>query len=165
MMEVSGTTEKASALRDDLGRFEAVRKTATDLQEMYANPGIEINAKLAVTRAIAGRLSLSETAAKVLEVLIGNYRINDLQWIVEALAEMIRRATGTVAAQVRSAHQLTDQEMAELRRTLEKKAGSKVEIEVTTDPELLGGFVARIGSEVVDASVIGKIHKFRESLS
>jgi len=33
-----------------------------------------------------------------------------------------------------------------------------------TDPKLLGGFVARIGSEVYDASVIGKINRFRETL-
>jgi uncharacterized membrane protein required for colicin V production len=43
--------------------------------------------------------------------------------------------------------------------------GKRVEVRVTTDPALLGGFVARIGSEVYDASVSGKIHKFRESLT
>jgi F0F1-type ATP synthase delta subunit len=36
---------------------------------------------------------------------------------------------------------------------------------VRTDPKLLGGFVVRIGSEIWDASVVGKINKFRESLS
>ena len=30
---------------------------------------------------------------------------------------------------------------------------------------LIGGFVAKIGSEVYDASVAGKIEKFRESLA
>jgi len=35
---------------------------------------------------------------------------------------------------------------------------------IKTDPELIGGLVAKIGSEVFDASVLGKIEKFRESL-
>ena len=55
--------------------------------------------------------------------------------------------------------------MAELRRTLEKRFGQRVEVEITTDPRLLGGFVAKVGSEVYDASVIGKIDKFRGSLA
>jgi F0F1-type ATP synthase delta subunit len=40
-----------------------------------------------------------------------------------------------------------------------------VEVRVSTDPSLLGGFVAKIGSEVYDTSIVGKIHKFREKLS
>ena len=114
--------------------------------------------------ALVQRLGTGELSGRVLEVLIRNHRINNLGSIVEALAEMIRRATGTLAAEVRAAHQLTPDEQASLARTLEAKFGSKVEVTVTTDPTLLGGFVAKVGSEVFDASVAGKINRFRESL-
>jgi F-type H+-transporting ATPase subunit delta len=164
IFEVSGSPEKADAIRGELASFEDVRKRAADLQGMYANPGIEFEAKMKVTGAIAGRLGLSEMAMKVLEVLIRNHRINDLAAIVEGVAVMVRDATGRVEVEVRSAHRLNEQELAELRRTMEKKAGRKVDLEVTTDPELLGGFVARIGSEIYDASAVGKIEKFRTSL-
>lgn len=164
IMDVVASPEKANALRNELARFDSIRKSSPDLQELYANPGIEHDAKMKVTRTISARLGLSDMAVKVLEVLIRNHRVNNLDSIVEALAEMIRQATDTVAAEVRSAHRLTDQEQAELRRTLEKKFGRKVELMVTTDPTLIGGFVAKIGSEVYDASITGKIERFRESL-
>jgi len=164
IMEVAGSAEKADALRGELARFETARKTSQELQEMYANPAIENETKIKVSAAMASRLGLSAMAGRVLEVLIRNRRINDLGSVIEALAEMVRTATGTVAAEVRSAHGLTEQEVAELRRALEKKAGKKVELQLSTDPALIGGFVARIGSEVYDASVAGKINKFRESL-
>ena len=117
-----------------------------------------------MTSAIAKRLGLSDITLRLLGVLITNHRVNDLEPIVEALAEMVRAATNTVAAEVRSAHPLTKQEQDELRQTLEKKAGRKVEMILQTDPTLIGGFVAKIGSEVYDASIHGKIDKFRESL-
>ncbi|HKB78208.1 MAG TPA: ATP synthase F1 subunit delta [Thermoanaerobaculia bacterium] len=164
IMEVAGSSEQATTIRGDLTRFEAARKQSRELQEMYANPAIEPEAKRKVTRAIATRLSLSDMSVRVLDVLIGNGRINELESVIEALAEMVRQATGTVAARVRSAHPLEAREVEALRRALERKAGKKVELEVTTDPALIGGFVARIGSEVYDASVVGKISKFRESL-
>ena len=52
-----------------------------------------------------------------------------------------------------------------LVRDLSTKLGKQVELDVKTDPNLLGGFVAQIGSEIWDASVSGKIHKFRDSLT
>ena len=164
IMDVTGSPEKAASVRDELGRFEKARKAAPDLAEVYANPAIDFDTKLAVTRTIAKRLGLSDMAVKVLEVLIRNRRINHLDSIVEALAALIRQATGAVAAEVRAAHRLNEQEVKQLRAVLEKKFGRKVEVEVTTDPTLLGGFVAKVGSEVYDASISGKINKFRESL-
>jgi F-type H+-transporting ATPase subunit delta len=117
-----------------------------------------------VTGALAKRLALSDMTVKLLGVLIGNHRVNDLQPIIEALAEMVREATDTVAAEVRTANPLSETDKTDLQRTLEKKAGRKVEMIVTTDPTLIAGFVAKVGSEVYDASVLGKIDKFRESL-
>jgi len=164
-MEVAQSPEKAALLRDDLATFERVRKSSTDLQEMYANPGIDFESKSKVTGAIAKRLGLSDLAVRLLDVLIRNRRINDLSDIVAGLATMIREATGTVAAEVRSASELSPKEEAELRAMLERKVGAKVDVDITVDASLIGGFVAKIGSEVYDASVSGKIEKFRESLA
>jgi len=165
VMEVAQSPEEAAQLRDELTTFEQVRKSSTDLQEMYANPGIDFDSKNKVTGAIAKRLGLSELAVRLLDVLIRNRRINDLSDIVAGLATMIREVTGTVAAEVRSASKLSSKEEADLRAMLERKVGAKVDVDITVDDSLIGGFVAKIGSEVYDASVSGKIEKFRESLA
>jgi F-type H+-transporting ATPase subunit delta len=164
IMDVVQSPEKAATLRDELTTFEQARKSSGDLQQMYANPGIDFDSKNKITITIAERLGLSDLALKVLDVLIRNRRINDLETIVAGLATMIREATGTVAADVRTASELSAKEQGELRSMLERKVGGKVDIEVTVDPALIGGFVARIGSEVYDASVSGKIDKYRASL-
>ncbi len=164
-MEVAQSPEKAALLRDDLNAFEQVRKSSTDLQQMYANPGIDFDSKNKVTGAIAKRLGLSDLAVRLLDVLIRNRRINNLSDIVAGLATMIREATGTVAADVRSASKLSSKEEADLRAMLERKVGANVDVDITVDASLIGGFVAKIGSEVYDASVSGKIEKFRESLA
>jgi len=164
IMDVAKTPQAAAGIRDELAAFEQARAGAGDLQELYANPGFDLETKLKVTRTVSQRLGIGELSGRVLEVLIRNHRINNLGSIVEALAELIRQATGTLAAEVRAAHHLTPDERASLAQTLEAKFGSKVEVTVTTDPTLLGGFVAKVGSEVFDASVAGKINRFRESL-
>lgn len=165
IMDVAGTPQVADAVRAELERFEAVRRESKELQEVFANPAIEVSARVGVANAIADRLSMSPLAKKVLEVLVHNHRINDLEAIVAALSAYVNDATNTVVAEVTAAHQLSQPEIDQLRKTLEKKVGKRVNVQVTRDPQLLGGFVARIGSEILDASVSGKIAKFRESLS
>lgn len=164
IMDVTRTPQAAQTLLDELKRFEDVRRGSAELSEVYANPGIEPAAKSGITETLAKRLGLSDLALRVLGVLIQNRRINELGAINEALAEYIRQATGVVAAQVRTAHRLSPEEQAKLQQTLQQKVGHPVEIELTTDPTLLGGFIARIGSEIYDTSLAGKIEKFRNTL-
>ena len=78
IMDVVQSPEKANAIRFELARFDDLRKSSGDLQELYTNPGIEHDAKLKVTTTIAKRLALSDMTVKVLGVLIGNHRMNDL---------------------------------------------------------------------------------------
>ncbi|HSP14940.1 MAG TPA: ATP synthase F1 subunit delta [Thermoanaerobaculia bacterium] len=165
VLDVAGSPQRANTVRVELEKFEQARHEATDLQELYANPGIDLEVKFKVTHAIASRMGLSDLTGKVLEVLIRNHRINQLDAIVSALASMVNEQLNVAVVEVRSAHKLTEQELAQLRKTLEQKVGKRVEVHLEMDPSLIGGFVARIGSEVYDASVAGKIHKFRESLS
>ena len=165
IMDVTGTPQKAAELRTELQRFADARRGSRDLNDLYANPGIDLTAKLQITTTIAKKLGLSDLAVKVLEVLIRNHRINDIDGILDALAAYVNQQLDIAVADVTSAHKLSEPEIAQLRTTLEKQAGRRVEIHLSVDPTLLGGFVARIGSRIFDASVVGKIEKFRQSLA
>ena len=165
ILDVAGSPQKANEVRHELERFEEARRGASDLSDLYANPGIEAEVKIAVTRKIADRLRLSELTNKVLEVLIRNHRINDAAAIAAAVAAYVNQELDIVVADVRTAHRLSEAETQELQRTLQKRFGRGVEIHLTVDPTLLGGFVAKVGSEIYDASVTGKIERFRESLT
>ena len=165
IMDVTGSPAAANDLRQQLEQFDAQRRKSTELQELYANPGIENDVKLKVTEQIANRLGLQAMPVKVLDVLIRNHRINDLGAINDALEQYVNEALQIAVADVRTAHELSQDEQNQLRQTLERKLGKKVELRLTPDPTLIGGFVAQVGSEIWDASVSGKINKFRASLA
>lgn len=165
IMDVAGTPAKANELRGELIRFaDALRKSA-ELREFYANPAIEEQTKLAVTGQLARKMKATDLATKALEVLVRFHRINDIDAILAALAAYVNTALGVAVAEVRSAKSLDANEIQDLATTLSKRVGKKVELDIRTDPKLLGGFVVKIGSEIWDASVAGKINKFRESLT
>lgn len=164
-MDAAGSPAKANEARGELMRFAAALRSSNELRELYANPAVDEATKLKVTDQLARKMKASDLATKILEVLTSNRRINDIDAVLEGLAFYVNRALGVAVAEVRSAKVLTPEEMDQLTATLAKKTGKKVELDIRTDPKLLGGFVVQIGSEIWDASVAGKISKFRESLA
>ncbi|MFN2240159.1 MAG: ATP synthase F1 subunit delta [Thermoanaerobaculia bacterium] len=165
MMELAGTAESSRRMHDELLAFERARGGNAQLSGLYENPGVSSDQKLRVTREIAGRLGVDPLGLRLLETLVHHHRINDLEAVLEAWKAMINAALGIEVAEVRSAHELDESERAELKKALETKLGHQVELRVETDPALLGGFVAKIGSEVWDASVLGKLNRFGEALA
>jgi F-type H+-transporting ATPase subunit delta len=164
IMDAAGSPAKANELRGELLIFANALRGSAELRDLYANP-VDEETKLTITRQIAKKMKASDLAVRTLEVLVRHHRINSIDAIVEALAAYVNKALGVAVAEVRSAKALTPDEIKDLADTLSKKVGKKVELNIKTDPQLLGGFVVRIGSEIWDASVIGKINKFRESLA
>ena len=164
IFEVAESPAQARSLHDELSGFEEVRRSSRPLQDSMQNPAVSVDARLGIVRAIGGKLGLTALAVRILEVLTRNHRINQLGSVLEALAQMINDEAGISVAKVRAAHDLDDAQRAELRSALEERFGKTIELQVSTDPDLLGGFVAQIGSEIYDASVRGRIENLRESL-
>lgn len=165
IMDAAGSPAKANELRGEMMSLAGALRRSQELRDFYANPAVELASKITVTQQLARKAKLSELATKVAEVLVRNHRINDLDAVLAALASYVNNALGVAVAEVRSAKSLGPDEIRELADTLSKRVGKKVELDIRTDPKLLGGFVVKIGSEIWDASVAGKINKFRESLA
>lgn len=165
LMDVAGSPKKASEVRGELMRVEAALATSQELREVFSNPAIALDQKIALMHTLGKKMKLSDLAIKMAEVLVRAHRINDIGMVLQAVAGYVNAALGVAVAEVRSAKTLTPDEMQTLAATLSKKVGKAVELDVRTDPSLLGGIVVKIGSEIWDASVSGKIHKFRESLA
>jgi F-type H+-transporting ATPase subunit delta len=164
IMDAAGSPHEASKLRGELLIFANALRGSKELRDLYANP-VDEATKLDITRQIARKMKASDLATRTLEVLLQHHRINDIDAIVDALHAYVNAALGVAVAEVRSAKPLSADEIRELADTLSSKVGKKVELDIKTDPKLLGGFVVKIGSEIWDASVAGKINKFRESLA
>lgn len=164
ILEATGSPDRARSLHTELKRFDKARRSSEPLRDTMENPAFAINDRIGISNAVASKLEISDLGKRVLEVLIRNHRINQLSAVLEALEQMINDQAGISIAKVRAAHELDDAQRGELRRALEERFGKRVELEVTTDPHLLGGFVAQLGSEIYDASVRGRIENLRESL-
>ena len=91
-------------------------------------------------------------------------RENSLPSVVTAYRQQLRRDAGLLTAEVISAANLTEEQLAPLRQALEKRFGQPVVIEMKVDRSLLGGVRVRVGNTVLDGSVRGRLQAMRERM-
>jgi F-type H+-transporting ATPase subunit delta len=78
----------------------------------------------------------------------------------------IANSKGITLAQVRSAKPLSEAQQAALSKKVQAMAGtSKVDIDLSVDPALIGGFVVSLGSQVIDASLAGQVRRLGLALA
>jgi len=65
---------------------------------------------------------------------------------------------------VTSASKMTAAQLTQLKSKLNAETGQTVDIEASIDPDLLGGFVVKLGSRLYDASLKTKLEDLRLAL-
>jgi F-type H+-transporting ATPase subunit delta len=168
-------TELASAV-------EVVRGEAA-LRHFFARPGVSEAAKRGAADDIAARLGVGKLVRDFLGLVAARGRGDLLPEIGDAYGALVDADLNRARARVRTAVPLTDAERATLASRLGATLGGtlgsatpqggpaargepvKVTIDAVVDKDLLGGFVAEIGSVIVDGSLDGQLARLRERLA
>lgn len=149
------------AWSDALARLAAVAR-APGAAELIGNPALAATQVASVIAETAGALSPEQR--NFVGLLAENERLTVLPEIAVQFEALRNAHEGVVDAQVTSAYPMTDAQLADVVATLERKVGRKVKAAVEVDPELIGGVSIRIGDEVTDLSVRGKLQQLAGAL-
>ena len=82
--------------------------------------------------------------------------------ILKGIAEAHDALQGIVRGRVTVARPIGDAERASIEEAVGARVGGKVKLAVDVDSAILAGFVARVASNVFDASAAAAIRRFRE---
>ncbi|MGB3613258.1 MAG: ATP synthase F1 subunit delta [Elainellaceae cyanobacterium] len=150
-------TEDVRGLRELLGNSE-------DLRALLANPLLKSDVK----KGVLGRIGeeLEPYTRNFLMLLVDKGRISLLDDICVEYQSLVRERSGTVLAEVTSAVPLSgEQEQAIRQKVLSFAEANQVELDVKTDPDLIGGVIIKVGSQVIDASLRGQLRRIGLKLS
>ncbi len=109
--------------------------------------------------AIADQLSIDPITRNFLGVLASNGRKNQLVTVIRTFHRLAAEHRGETTAEVITAHPLKDDQIAALKAQLRARAGRDVMIETRTDPDILGGIIVKLGSQMIDGSIRTKLNR------
>ena len=157
----SGETE---TVKSELNLWEQMIASSADLQTAFRNPSIAHASKERVLEGLLAKVRPSRTTANFLRVLLRNSRLTELAQINERFKAVLEERSGSVAAEVTSARELSDSQRNELRTNLEKLTRKQVRLNFTVDPNIIGGVVTRVGSTIYDGSVKTQLENLKQEL-
>ena len=99
------------------------------------------------------------------QVLVANDRLGVVPAVRALFEDLKREQEGVLEAQITSAFALDDGQQSALVRRLESKYQRKVSVQVSVDPQLIGGVKIVVGDKVLDASVRGKLDAMAVALT
>src|SRR5579863_1230228 len=148
-----------------LRSIEEVFAGSVDLRNALLSPAVSPSRKRAVVANILAPLGLHKQVLNFLFVVIDHRRVHEFSSITEAFETLLDERLGYVRADVTTARELAPDQTAILETEISRVAGKKAKLKFSTDPALVAGVVARIGSTVYDGSVRGQLDRLRTKLA
>ena len=147
---------------DDLRNAEQVAEDPTAVR-YFRDPNVPADVKLqTVERLFNG---VRPHVMNLLRVLVTRQRTHLLPNIVREFEAMELQARGIAEADVTVARAVTAAEQDAITRRLSEMTGKQVHLQVHVDPSILGGIVVRIGDQLIDSSVAGRLQRLRQQLA
>ncbi|MBI4492966.1 MAG: F0F1 ATP synthase subunit delta [Chloroflexi bacterium] len=161
---VFGIAQERQAFDAWLGALERVEQILADpaAGQVLTSPAVpEEERRAALDRLLP---DLGPEIRNFLHLLVDRGRLELLPEILTAFRELVDQARGVVTAKVTSAVALDPRLREVVARRLAAHTGRQVRLELSVDPELIGGVVARVGDELLDDSVRGRLQRLKERL-
>ena len=131
---------------------------------VLSNPSLTAAQQAATLSDVCGD-ALSAEVRNFIAILASNKRIALLPEIHALFAQYKANQEKTVDIEVVSAFELADTARDRLAEVLGRKLERQVNVQTSTDSNLLGGVLIRAGDLVIDGSVRGKLDKLAEALN
>ena len=146
-----------------IGLGQAIKDSA-QLRHVVASPVFGAEDKIAVLAELGSRLGCPPVGRTFLEQLVKKNRVGFLPEIAEAFAKLADASKGTQQVTVFSATALPPVEQQQISNRLRTMLKRQVDVTFHTDARYLAGVQIRLGSTVVDSTVLGRLQAMQSLL-
>lgn len=148
-------------VEDELFRFMRIISGNDELLGVLTTSEVPVALREGVVHDLLSRRTSTESERMaVYAARVGRPR--DYLVLLEGLLERVASEADRRVADVRSAVELTPSQRDRLAAAISRYTGYQVEVKVTLEPDLLGGFVAYVGDTVLDASIRQRLRQAHE---
>ena len=165
LLQVAESRQETDTVADQVREILTLWQESSDLRAAMASPVLEPDSKKAALLALF-KDQLTQSLENLIKLLADRQRVAVLDAVLERFLELYRDLRNVTLARVSSATPLTPEQQQQLNDKVKAIAGSKaVEFQLNVDPDLIGGFVVSMGSQVIDASLAGQVRRLGLALA
>lgn len=165
LMSIAQSHDLTEKFGEDVRTILEMWESSEQLRSILTNPLVNPEVKKGVLRQITQDRTDSYVQRFVF-LLVDRGRIQFLDGVCQTYLSLLRELNQTVLAEITSAVELTeDERRAIAERTKAMTNARDVELQTRIDPDLIGGVIIQVGSQVIDASLRGQLRRIGLALA
>jgi len=147
----------AKEINDDLLLIDQTISENEDLHSLLISPIVKASVKKTVLTEIFGKKTNAITN-RLFHILLENKRLPLLPLVAKEFSILYDVLQGIEIAHVTTAIPLTKELEAKILLKIKEFSNNKITLKNKIDPEIIGGYILRIGDMQLDSSISGQLH-------
>ncbi|MDN3708711.1 ATP synthase F1 subunit delta [Myroides ceti] len=163
ILEVSNAKGKAEVVKSDMNDIVNAISESKELNDFIGNPVIKGEVKLAaLLEVFAGA---DEDTKALFHLLLQNKRFDILNAIAKQYNVLYDEFAGVEVAYVTTAVPMTPELETKVLSKIKQLSSKSVTIVNKVNPDIIGGFIIRIGDQQFNASVADKLSQLKREFT
>jgi F-type H+-transporting ATPase subunit delta len=152
LLTIAEETDQIKKISADMELIHNTIHASRELELFLVNPVVHSEKKQKALTEIFGK-KISTLTHRFLMLVAGKGRENALPAIIEQFGHLVDEKLGIIRIEISSVVGFDKRQEKRLIGHLERYTSRKVQAQFSLDNGLQGGFVARLGDTVIDASI------------
>lgn len=150
-------------LHQNLQNVKEILSLTSELYDTLCNPVISINNKEDLIGCIFAN-DTDETIRNFLKLLVKENRFNLIYEIIKIYDNMLDKINNISKVEVLSAIELDDNLKEQIKNKLGEILKKEIIVNYNTDKSIMAGLVYKMGDNIFDTSLKGKLDKFKKAI-
>jgi len=164
LFELSEENNLLSQIEDQSLSILNLIDQSEDFSNLIKDPTTSQEDLMKVINTISENNKFESLFKNFLSFLIQKRRFFFIERILKSFIEICSRKRGELKAELKSAKELSNEEIAKITEDLTKNFTSKIKLNYKHDESLIGGLVVQVGSIMVDTSIKNKLQQIENRM-
>jgi len=159
LLDIAQQMDLLEETSKDLSSISFILSESQDLQYLLSNPLVDVSIKKNTLKELFHN-QVNDFVLNFLLVLIDRRRISYLSIIIDKYLELTYQLESITVAELYSAYEFTEIQKQNLINKIKLITKTNtVKLISSIDRSLIGGFIVRLGSKIIDTSLSGRLNQ------
>jgi len=164
LFELASENNVLSQLEDQSLSILNLISSSKEFSNLIKNPTNNQDDLLRVINGICDNNKFESLLKSFLGFIITKRRFFYLEQILKSFIEICSKKRGELKAELKSAKELSGDEISKITEELTKNFSSKIKLNYKHDQSLIGGLIVQVGSTMVDTSIKNKLQQIENRM-
>ena len=164
LYELASENNVLSQVEDQSLSILSLISSSKDFSNLIKDPTNNQEDLLKVINGISNNNKFENLLKNFLSFLIIKRRFFYIEQILKSFIETCSKKRGELKAELKSAKELSSDEIFKITDELIKNFNSKIKLNYKHDQSLIGGLVVQVGSAMVDTSIKNKLQQIENRM-